>query len=100
MHRHERRLPHWDLTGHPLFVTFRLNGSLPPNRIFPPESLTTGIAFLALDRLLDNARTGPLYLRTSEIAACVLHALRDGEQKLDRYQLHSCTTMPNHVHRS
>ena len=98
MHRHERRLPHWDMTGHPLFVTFRLNGSLPPNRVFPPESLTTGRAFLAMDRLLDNARTGPLYLGMPEIAACVLDALREGARKLDRYQLHSFTIMPNHVH--
>ena len=62
MNRYERRLPHWELTGHPLFVTFRLKDSLPPNRVFPPESLTTGKAFLAMDRLLDSARTGPLSL--------------------------------------
>ena len=98
MGRYERRLPHWDLTGHPLFATFRLKGSLPPNRVFPPENLTTGEAFLAMDRLLDDARTGPIYLRIPEIATCVLQALRDGEQKLDRYQLHCFAIMPNHVH--
>ena len=29
MPHNERRLPHWDVIGSPLFVTFRLHGSLP-----------------------------------------------------------------------
>jgi hypothetical protein len=36
MRKYERRLPHWDVIGTPLFVTFRLHGSLPAKRIFPP----------------------------------------------------------------
>ena len=33
-----------------------------------------------------------------DIAACIVQALHDGEQELDRYQLHSFTIVPNHVH--
>src|SRR5437867_8872568 len=37
MRAYERRLPHWDTVGQAPFVTFRLHGSLPANRVFPPE---------------------------------------------------------------
>ena len=39
-----------------MFVTWRLWGSLPQERSFLPEHLTSGEAFVALDRLLDTAR--------------------------------------------
>jgi putative transposase len=94
----ERRLPHWDVIGSPLFVTFRLYGSMPPNRVFLPAGLTTGKAFVAMDRILDNARTGPLYLREPEIGDMVMQALLDGERKFGRYQLHAFVVMANHVH--
>jgi hypothetical protein len=29
---HQRRLPHWEVIGQTLFVTFHLHGSLPPVR--------------------------------------------------------------------
>src|SRR5882762_4622617 len=35
-----------------LFVTFRLHDSLPSNRVFPPEVMTNGKAFVAMDRIL------------------------------------------------
>jgi hypothetical protein len=56
---HIRRLPHYDHINHPTFLTWRLAGTLPPSRMFSPET-TSGAAFLAMDRLLDNARTGVL----------------------------------------
>jgi len=34
MNHYERRLPHRDVVGQPLFVTFRLHDSLPPGRVF------------------------------------------------------------------
>jgi putative transposase len=98
MRHYERRLPHWDVVGHPLFVTFRLHGSLPANRVFPPEEVTAGKAFVAMDRLLDRAATGPRFLQRPEIAALVVAALRDGERRFCRYELHSFVVMPNHVH--
>jgi len=99
MKHYERRLPHWDLVGQPLFVTFRLHGSLPVKRVFPPESLaTSGKAFVAMDRLLDGAMSGPRFLRQPEIAEIVVTALRDGDSQFHRYQLHAYVVMPNHVH--
>jgi putative transposase len=95
---YERRLPHWDVVGQPLFVTFRLHDSLPPNRIFPPPLVSSGRAFLAMDRLLDRSVRGPLFLARPEVARLMVHALRDGQDRFDRYQLHAFVVMPNHVH--
>lgn len=36
MEFYERRLPHWHPTGKDIFLTWRLYGTLPPNR-FPPD---------------------------------------------------------------
>ena len=99
MREYERRLPHWDVIGQPLFVTFRLHGSLPDRRIFPPERMaTSGKAFVAMDRLLDGGNNGPLFLGRPEIAERVVAALRHGDTQLHRYQLHAFVVMPNHVH--
>jgi REP element-mobilizing transposase RayT len=98
MAHYERRLPHWDLVEHPLFVTFRLHNSLPTSRVFPPSRLSSGKAFVAIDQLLDNAVSGPLYLRMPEVAALIIASIRDGERRFRRYQLHSFAVMPNHVH--
>src|SRR5271165_2267984 len=99
MRHYERRLPHWETVGEPLFVTFRLHGSLPASRILPPERLTTsGEAFRAMDRILDRGSSGPLFLQRPEIASLVKDALREGQSRFHRYQLHAFVVMPNHVH--
>jgi len=99
MQHYERRLPHWDTVGQPLFVTFRLHGSLPAHRVFPPQCLAlSGKAFVAMDRLLDCGANGPLGLRRREIAELVVGALQDGQRKFQRYQLHAFVVMPNPVH--
>ena len=99
MRQYERRLPHWDVVGQPLFVTFRLHGSLPAKRVFPPEQqATSGKAFVTMDRLLDKGSSGPLFLRRPEIARLVVAALRDGDCHFHRYQLHAFVVMANHVH--
>jgi REP element-mobilizing transposase RayT len=92
---HTRRLPHYDRLDHPTFLTWRLAGTLPKGRHFRPET-TSGEAFLAMDRLLDDGRTGPQYLRQPEIANMLVEAIRyrDGLA----YQLHNYVVMPNHVH--
>jgi len=51
--------PALELVGQPLFVTFRLAGSLPANRVFPPARVTSGRAFVALDRFLDQPAAAP-----------------------------------------
>lgn len=78
-----------------MFFTWRLHDSLPPGRSFP-STLTSGQAFLAMDRLLDNARTGPLYLRQTEIASMVVEAIRYRDKT--QYDLHKYVVMGNHVH--
>ena len=99
MQHYERRLPHWDTVYQPLFVTFRLHGSLPAHRVFPPVSLGhSGKAFVAMDRLLDRGTTGPLHLCRPDVAELVVTALHDGERKFHRYELHAYVVMPNHVH--
>jgi len=49
-----------------------------------------------MDRLLDNARAGPLYLRMPEIAKMMVIAIRyqDGRH----FDLHNFVVMANHVH--
>jgi hypothetical protein len=86
---YQRRLPHWDHVGHPMFVTFRLHGSLPQERTFPPGLVNSGRAFVAMDRLLDHAQTGPLWMRMTVIAEVVVGAVMDGERRLERYELHA-----------
>src|SRR5260370_2861686 len=41
MRRYRRRLPHLDIPGVPTFVTWRLSGSLPTERIFPHNDTTS-----------------------------------------------------------
>ena len=93
---YRRRLPHYHSLGQPIFITWRLQGSLPANRSFP-SATTSGQAFVAMDRLLDNARTGPLYLRRPDIAIVVVEAIHYRERE-QHYQLHSYVVMANHVH--
>jgi REP element-mobilizing transposase RayT len=92
---HVRRLPHYHCNDQPIFLTWRLFGTLPPGRRFLSR-LTSGKAFVAMDHLLDNARTGPLYLRQPETARLVVDSIRyrDGET----HQLHKYVVMANHVH--
>jgi putative transposase len=98
MIHYERRLPHWDVTGQPVFVTFRLHGTLPAGRAFPPALLTAGKAFVAMDSILDKAETGPRFLALPDIARLLVTCIRDGEQRFHRYELHAFVVMPNHIH--
>jgi REP element-mobilizing transposase RayT len=98
MKHYQRRLPHWDVVGQPLFVTFRLHDSLPANRVFPPDRVTNGQAFVAMDRILDRAETGARHLGIPEIAGLMVESIRDGDRRFHRYELHAFVVMPNHVH--
>ena len=95
---YRRRLPHQHADEQPLFLTWRLYGSLPPHRFFRTGSLSAGKAFVAMDRLLDHARTGPLYLARPEIAGLVVEAIVEGRDTLGHYDLHAFVVMANHVH--
>jgi REP element-mobilizing transposase RayT len=96
MHLTQRRLPHLNAVGQPLFVTFRLHGSLPTGRHFTSDIMTSGRAFVHLDRLLDRQSAGPLYLQMPDIARLVAHSILKGGQR--DYTLHAWVVMPNHVH--
>ena len=95
---YRRRLPHTFETTQPVFLTWRLDGSLPPNRPFGGATLSSGQVFAAMDRLLDEARTGPMYLRQEGVAEMVMEAIHYGAQRLRHYALHAFVVMPNHVH--
>ena len=92
---HSRHLPHYHSIGQATFLTWRLHGSLPPNRSFP-SPIPSGEAFLAMDRLLDTMHGGPLFLRMPEVAKMVVDAIQYRDLRV--YQLHAFVVMPNHVH--
>jgi putative transposase len=96
MLRTRRRLPHIYPKGVPLFVTWHLHGSLPHN-LHPPGTLTSGEAFVWLDRHMDNPKQGPLYLQPPEIAKIVVASIRKGVE-LGHYELGAYVVMANHVH--
>src|ERR1019366_8828936 len=75
-----RRLPHYHSVGQATFFTWRLHGSLPQSRSFP-SAIVSGRAFLARDRVLDTACTGPLFLRMPEIAKMVMDAIHYRDQR-------------------
>jgi len=92
-----RRLPHLYAIGQPLFITFRLHDSLPLERTFPTANVTSGEAFVAINRLLDQARCGAMFLRQPVIAQEVLASIESGVA-LGHYSMHAWAIMPNHVH--
>jgi putative transposase len=94
----ERRLPHLHEVGAPVFLTWRLAGSLPRHRWFAGGEVRSGKAFVAMDRLLDDARTGPFYLRVPSVAGMVVEAIRYNGEELGHYDCHSFVVMANHVH--
>jgi putative transposase len=98
MSLYRRHLPHIDEPGQAIFLTWRLHGSLPPNRAFPDSAARSGKAFAAMDRLLDETRAGPFYLRQPALAQMVVDAIYFNATELGHYELHAFVVMPNHVH--
>ena len=93
-----RRLPHVWAEGKRLFVTWHLYGSL-PHALYPPSNKqNAGQAFVWMDRYLDSAPVGPLYLKRQPIAQLVVDSIRYGAQHLQYYDLQAFVVMANHVH--
>jgi putative transposase len=92
-----RRLPHVYPEDRWLFLTWHLRGALRPSQFPPPDKTLTGEAFVLIDRALDTARAGPMYLRQDAIANVVAKSLYTGVE-LDHYKLASFVIMANHVH--
>jgi REP element-mobilizing transposase RayT len=95
---YRRHLPHLSEIGRSVFITWRLQGSLPPNRCFPDATVNSGRAFATVDLLLDQARSGPFYLRQPEVADMMVDAINYNAQNLGHYDLHAFAVMPNHAH--
>jgi putative transposase len=51
-----------------------------------------------MDRELDLAAYGPLWLRNEGVARCVVDTLQYGDRQLDLYELRAWVVMANHVH--
>jgi putative transposase len=94
---YERHLPHWQPEDAALFVTWRLYGSY-PRSVKTLGIQTAGKAFVAMDRELDKAATGPRWLQVDRVAQCVVDTLHYGEKQLGLYELEAWVLMVNHVH--
>jgi len=116
---YERQLPHYQPPGAVMFLTWRLAGSLPRHilnqlkaeaeqarrelaQIEDPEERQQQVyrkqrqLFGRWDSFLDEAASGPTWLREPAVAEQVVESLhyRDGEV----YDLDTFCVMPNHVH--
>ncbi|HLK68890.1 MAG TPA: transposase [Bryobacteraceae bacterium] len=92
-----RRLPHQYPEGKWLFVTCHLHGSLPQAKYPPPGKLSSGAAFVWMDRYLDTTLLGPRYLAQDSIAQTVVDSLHRGVL-LGHYDLAAYVVMANHLH--
>src|SRR5579871_6025787 len=94
MNASRRRLPHRYPDEKWLFVTWHLHGSLPSARYPPPGKMTSGQAFVWMDRYLDTTRTGPMYLKNEKVARIVVECLHRGVE-LGHYDLGAWVLMAN-----
>ena len=92
-----RRLPHIYPENTWLFLTWHLYGSLPSARYPLPHNLSAGEAFVWMDRYLDVARTGPMFLKVESVARLVVESLFKGVE-MGHYKLRAFCIMANHVH--
>ena len=97
---YRRNMPHIHPPGAEYFVTFRLAGSIPWTRLpHPPTGArSAGRAFLDMDREVDKAAFGPVWLQDARVARVVADALLYGESGRHFYELRAWVIMPNHVH--
>jgi putative transposase len=115
---YQRHLPHYQLPGAKLFVTFRLAGSLPKTILQQlieekirldakfstleetqkkiEEDRSSRYLFGKMDEALFKQSSGPLWLYNQEISAIVAESLRFCNNH--QYELDAYCIMPNHVH--
>ncbi len=116
---YRRNLPHLIIPGYPFFITTRLAGSVPSEKLVElkkeKENELRNInfeskekerrrakqelqrkLFLKYDSFLDSGKYGPQWLRNVEIANIICNSLLWGDGK--RYHLFAFTIMPNHIH--
>ena len=116
---YRRNLPHWQPQNAVLFITTRLDGSLPKERIIELREIQKAeeqiikaglnevdikqkllenfnLYFGKFDKLLDGNTNGPHWLKEEAIANIWANALNYFDGK--RYQLICSTIMSNHIH--
>jgi putative transposase len=93
-----RHLPHVYIEGADLFLTWHLHGSIPHNRYPGPTAMTAAQAFAWMDRVLDQGKVGPLWLKRDEVEKVVVDSLHYAEEVLKQFDLHAYVVMANHVH--
>jgi putative DNA methylase len=122
MQQYRRHLPHWVPDKACLFITWRLWGSLPEavlkkfeaerereERLIARTTTDQGnyvgairraasVRFARLDRILDKAASGPIWLKRPGVAQLAADTLVYGEARLKLYRLHAYVVMANHVH--
>lgn len=115
---HKRRLPHHQPNGCDLFITFRLNFSLPKHildslaeyqaniendlrkradlTIEEKKIILSKKAFANYDMMLNRYNSFTINLSEPKLAETLVKSLREYDGSL--YHLHSFVIMPNHVH--
>ena len=93
-----RHLPHWHPDSACFFVTWRLHESLPREVLRQRLVAGAGQAIAALDRYLDMATRGPLWLNDQRVARCVVQVLSAAAKEWGLCELLAWVVMPNHVH--
>src|SRR5258708_30885642 len=84
---YRRRLPHWQPEGVPIFLTWRLYGSVPRGGRNHNSLSTERERFLAMDREMDRASSGPTWLKDPRIASCFVDTLFLAEKKWELDEL-------------
>ncbi len=97
---YRRRLPHWQPEGFPIFLTWRLFGSLPRTSevLGRPATATQGQRFVTIDRWMDRATTGPMWLGDPRIAQSVIETISTRADQWGLYDLFAWVLMSNHIH--
>ena len=95
---YRRNLPHWYPYDAAVFVTWRLFGTLPRRPRAPRREVVDGNAFREVDRQLDLAAFGPIWLREPSVAEGVAGTVEAAEGERGLCALHAYVVMPNHVH--
>jgi REP element-mobilizing transposase RayT len=98
MSYYQRDLPHWQPEGAALFLTWRLQGSLPKEYFESGRDPDPAREFVRQDRILDKAQTGPTWLKDDRVAESVAEALHHADKVLKLYDLRAWVIMSNHVH--
>ncbi len=117
MRTYRRHLPHEAPEGQPVFLTWNLKGAIPRKVAVSLQSERERLQrqlnregespsdrrqregklqFAIVDRYLDCATDGPMFLRDDAIAKIVEDAILFGAT--DRYELFAWCVMSNHVH--